>query len=85
MSLATPQTSIMDLSIADIHARFAQGVLTCMELTQRLLQRIECYDKHGPCLNALVTVSPHALDTARQKDREYAATRPLWGRCTAFP
>ena len=53
MATADPQTSVMELSIADIHARFAQGLLTCTELTQRLLQRIERYDKQGPCLNAV--------------------------------
>ena len=83
MSLSNPQSSVTELSIADIHARFAQGLLTCTELTQRLLQRIERYDKQGPGLNALVTVSPHALDTARHKDREYrsnpAAVGPLHG------
>ena len=41
MSILDPQTSVMELSIADIQARFAQGLLTCTELTQRLLQRIE--------------------------------------------
>src|SRR5262245_56067239 len=83
MSLLDPQSSVTELSIADIHARFAQGLLTCTELTQRSLQRIERYDKQGPGLNALVTVSPHALDTARHKDREYgsnpAAVGPLHG------
>lgn len=83
MSLSASSASIMELSIADIHARFAQGVLTCTELTQRLLHRIACYDQQGPCLHALVTVHPHALDTARHKDREYrsnpAAMGPLHG------
>ena len=83
MSTSDPKASVMELSIADVHAHFAQGLLTCTELTQRLLQRIERYDKQGPCLNALLTVSPHALETARQKDREYgsnpAAVGPLHG------
>jgi Asp-tRNA(Asn)/Glu-tRNA(Gln) amidotransferase A subunit family amidase len=74
---------VTELSIADIQARFAQGLLTCTALTQRLLQRIERYDKQGPGLNALITVSPHALETARHKDREYdsnpAAVGPLHG------
>ena len=39
----------------------------CTELTQRLLQRIERYDKQPPGLNALITVNPHALETARQQ------------------
>lgn len=83
MSISDPQASVTELSIADIHACFAQGLLTCTELTQRLLQRITRYDKQGPCLNALLTLHPHALDTARQKDHEYrsnpAAVGPLHG------
>ncbi|MGE3539329.1 MAG: amidase [Candidatus Tectimicrobiota bacterium] len=83
MAFSASPPSILDLSIADVHARFAQGVLTCTALTQRFLQRIACYDKQGPCLNALVTVSPHAVDTARQQDRAYrtnpAAVGPLHG------
>src|SRR5262245_30069089 len=78
-------TSIMELSIADIQARFAQGSLTCTELTQRLLRRIERYDKQGPCLNALVTVSPHALDMARQKDREYSSNPATVGPLHGIP
>ena len=83
MSLSDPKVSVMELSIADVHAHFAQGLLTCTELTQRLLQRIERYDKQGPCLKALLTVSPHAVEEARQKDREYdsnpVAVGPLHG------
>jgi Asp-tRNA(Asn)/Glu-tRNA(Gln) amidotransferase A subunit family amidase len=83
MSISDPQASVTELSIADIHTCFAQGLLTCTELTQRLLQRIARYDKQGPCLNALLTLNPHALDTARHKDREYrsnpAAVGPLHG------
>lgn len=83
MPSLTPQGSILELSIADIHARFAQGLLTCTELTQRLLQRIACYDQQGACLHALITVHPYALDMARQKDQEYqsnpAAVGPLHG------
>src|SRR5713101_384298 len=56
MSISDPQASVTELSIADIHARFAQ---------------------------ALLTVSPHALEIARHKDREYgsnpAAVGPLHG------
>lgn len=83
MSTPDRKTSIVELSIADIQARFAQGLLTCTELTQHLLHRIERYDQQGPGLNALLTVSPHALETAQHKDREYSrhpdAVGPLHG------
>ena len=83
MAISNPQASVTELSIADIQARFAQGLLTCAELTQHLLQRIARYDKQGPCLNALLAVHPQALEMAQQKDREYgsnpAAVGPLHG------
>jgi Asp-tRNA(Asn)/Glu-tRNA(Gln) amidotransferase A subunit family amidase len=83
MSISDSKVSVTELSIADIHAHFAQGLLTCTELTQRLLQRIARYDQQGPCLKALLTLNPHALDTARHKDHEYrsnpAAVGPLHG------
>jgi Asp-tRNA(Asn)/Glu-tRNA(Gln) amidotransferase A subunit family amidase len=85
MASLAPTSSVTELSIADIHARFAQGLLTCTELTQRLLQRIERYDKRGPCLNALLTVSPHALETARHKDREYASNPAAVGPLHGIP
>lgn len=83
MPTSNPQVSVIPLSIADIHAAFAQGHLTCAELTQRLLQRIERYDQQGPCLRALLTVHPQALAIAQQKDQEYrrnpGAVGPLHG------
>src|SRR5262245_29011920 len=85
MALSDPQASVIELSIADIHARFAQGRLTCTELTQRLLQRIERYDKQGPCLNALITVHPHAPDIAQNKDREYGSNPATVGPLHGIP
>jgi hypothetical protein len=78
---------LIDLHHGTEYCRYSRtvraGVLTCTELTQRLLHRIACYDQQGPCLHALVSVHPHALDTARYKDREHrsnpAAVGPLHG------
>jgi len=37
MAPINPTTSILELRIADVHTRFAQGVRTCTELTQHFL------------------------------------------------
>jgi hypothetical protein len=58
MSISDPKSPVTELSIADIHARFAQGLLTCTELTQRLLQRIERYDKQGRAVGRLPPLPP---------------------------
>jgi Asp-tRNA(Asn)/Glu-tRNA(Gln) amidotransferase A subunit family amidase len=53
---------------------------TCVEVTQAYLNRIEAYDDKGPTLNAIITVNPSALETARDMDRLDAAAvrrRPL--------
>ena len=49
---------------------------------QSYLDRIEAYDKQGPYLNSIITVSEHALGRARELDaafRESGFTGPLHG------
>lgn len=85
MSTSHPRVSVTELSIADIHAHFAQGLLTCTALIARLLQRIEHYDQQGPCLRALLRLNPHALETARHKDREYSSNPTAVGPLHGIP
>src|SRR5687768_12234113 len=55
---------IEEATIADIHAAFDAGTLTCRELVNSYLERIRAYDKAGPAINAITTVNPRALDEA---------------------
>ena len=69
-----------EATIASIHAAFASGQLTCVQLVQRYVSRIEGYDHKGPALNAILRVNPRALETAADMDRMDAgarAQRPL--------
>jgi Asp-tRNA(Asn)/Glu-tRNA(Gln) amidotransferase A subunit family amidase len=69
-----------EATIGRIHAAFASGQLTCAQLVQRYLSRIEGYDHQGPALNAILRVNPRALETAADMDRMDAgarAQRPL--------
>ena len=62
-----------EATIAEIHAAFASGALTCQQLVTGYLARIEAYDDEGPALNAILTLNPRALETAAEMDARYAA------------
>ena len=69
-----------EATIKSVHAAFASRQLTCVQLVQRYLSRIEGYDDKGPALNAILRVNPSALETAAEMDRVDAgarARRPL--------
>lgn len=63
---------IEEATIADIHAAMRAGALSCRQLVQAYLRRIEAYDKNGPAINSLIVVNPAALPTADSLDRRYA-------------
>ena len=50
-----------ETTIAQIHAAFKAGSLTCRQLVEAYLRRIEAFDKNGPALNAIVLINPEAL------------------------
>ena len=63
-------------TIADIQAAMEAGALTAEKLVQLYLNRIEAYDRKGPALNSIIAVNPHALEIARELDRERAERGP---------
>ncbi|HNV74376.1 MAG TPA: amidase family protein [Gemmatimonadaceae bacterium] len=70
---ATPAAfRIEEATIADVHAALRSGALSCRQLVQGYLRRIEAYDKNGPAINAIVVINPAALATADSLDRRYA-------------
>ncbi len=73
--------SVIETSIAQIHDAMRSGHLTCRELVETYLQRIEIYDQPTG-LNSLIIVNPNALRRAEQLDAEFSRTgtlRPLHG------
>ncbi len=64
---------VEEATIADVHAAFESGALTCVDLVQAYLDRIDAYDQRGLGLNAVATLNPRALDEARELDERYAA------------
>jgi len=61
-----------EATVADIRAALAAHEITCRQLVQMYLDRIEAYDKKGPLLNAIVMVNPNALATADALDASFA-------------
>jgi amidase len=61
-----------EATIADIHAAIRSKDLTCRQLVQTYLDRIEAYDKKGPALNAIIVINPNALATADELDARFA-------------
>jgi amidase len=58
-----------EATVASIHAAFASGALTCVQLTSLYLSRIQAYNLKGPALHAILNVNPDALATAAEMDR----------------
>jgi Asp-tRNA(Asn)/Glu-tRNA(Gln) amidotransferase A subunit family amidase len=58
-----------EATISSIHAKLSGRMVTCVQVIQSYLNRIEAYDHRGPALNSIITVNPHALDTAAEMDR----------------
>jgi Asp-tRNA(Asn)/Glu-tRNA(Gln) amidotransferase A subunit family amidase len=66
-----PAFRLEETTIAGIHAAMKAGQLTCRELVQHYLRRIDAFDKNGPAINAIVLVNPNALAEADTLDARY--------------
>lgn len=59
---------IEEATIADLHAALGQGRITCRQLVEHYLRRIDAYDKNGPGINSIVTIHPRAREIADSLD-----------------
>jgi amidase len=76
MRLAAQQFELMETTIAQVHAAFGSGRLTCRALVQAYLDRVAAYDKTGPALNAIQAVNPRALEQADSLDAVWRSKSP---------
>src|SRR5437879_2636846 len=75
-ALAAQQNFVPEeATISGIHAAVAAGQITCIQVVQAYLNRIQAYDHQGPALNAIIAINPKALETAAEMDRLNAANR----------
>lgn len=76
---------VEETTIADIHAAYRAGAITCVQLTQAYLDRIAAYDQRGPTLNSYVTLNPAALERAAELDAIFASTGEFAGPLHGVP
>ena len=69
---ATLSFSVEETTIAQIHAAMRAHQLTCHQLVDAYLKRIDAYDKRGPAINSLVVLNPNATKEADELDRRFA-------------
>jgi hypothetical protein len=72
-SIRAAEINVETATAGDLQAAFRKGTLTSEKLTQIYLGRIAAYDKHGPAINAIITLNPNALAEARALDAERKA------------
>ena len=59
---------LLETTIEGVHAALISGEITCRELVELYLDRIEAYDKQGPELNSIQHVNSRALEEAEALD-----------------
>jgi Asp-tRNA(Asn)/Glu-tRNA(Gln) amidotransferase A subunit family amidase len=70
----TMSFNLLETTIADIHAAYKSGELTCRALVQMYLDRIETYDKKGPAINAIISLNVEALKEAERLDAAFKSS-----------
>ncbi len=60
-----------ETTIAQVHDAMLAGKLTCRQLIEYYLKRIEAYDQKGPALNSIILVNPKALEEADALDAAF--------------
>ncbi len=73
---SSPKFAVEEATIEDIHRAIQSGELTCRQLVEYYLTRIEAYDQPLN-LNSIVVVNPDALKKADELDKEFTSTRKL--------
>lgn len=81
LAQAQSQFEVTETTIAQTQAAIRAGKVTCRQLVEAYLNRIQAYDQ-STGLNAIVLVNPNALAEADRLDQEFKRTgklRPLHG------
>ena len=73
---------VAEKSLAQLEADLRAHRITSVDLVKAYLARIEALDRHGPRLQSVLTINPHALADAEARDADISAGRwrgPLEG------
>lgn len=79
------ELDLMEITIQKVHQAMKEGKLTCRQLTEFYLERIEQYDRKGPSLKSVILVNPRAIQEAEKLDRRFAEQGDLTGPLHGIP
>ena len=65
---------LLDATIDSVHTAMRAGEITCRQLVELYLARIDAYDHKGPVLNSVENVNPSALKEADRLDAAFRAS-----------
>ena len=68
--------TVDEATITSIHEALAARRITCVQLVQASLDRIEAFDDRGPALEAVISLDGKALARAAEMDRALASGAP---------
>ena len=74
--------NFLETTIIHVHEAMSSGQITCHELVEYYLKRIEEYDKKGPSLNSIIHINQRVLEEADILDiafKKGGLTGPLHG------
>ena len=60
-----------EATIASVHLAMEKGLITCSQLIEMYIKRIQDYDKQGPSLNSVIMINPNALKIADELDKQF--------------
>jgi Asp-tRNA(Asn)/Glu-tRNA(Gln) amidotransferase A subunit family amidase len=66
--------NLLETTIDQVHAAYKSGEISCRQLVEMYLGRIEAYDKKGPAINAIISLNPDALKEADRLDAAFKAS-----------
>ncbi len=62
---------LQEATISSVHKAMERGELTCHQLIEMYIARIEEYDKKGPRLNSIIRINPKVLKISDDLDKRY--------------
>ena len=68
---------VVEAGIAELRGALETGRLTSVGLVDAYLARIDAFDRHGPQLNSVVVMNPHAREQALVSDERRSRGEPL--------
>jgi Asp-tRNA(Asn)/Glu-tRNA(Gln) amidotransferase A subunit family amidase len=68
---------LMEATIDDVKAALSSKQVTCGQLVEQYIARIDAYDKRGPALNAVQTINRRAVEDASRLDAAASPVGPL--------